>query len=61
MPWDLATAARVPPPVPAGLCPEAPPPAHEEVAAALRGSQSRFGASTVQSPRPGRPEVRGVG
>ncbi|KAJ8778314.1 hypothetical protein J1605_013718 [Eschrichtius robustus] len=42
-------------PVPAGLSREAPPPAHEEVAE-LRGAQSRFGASTAQSPRPRRPE-----
>jgi hypothetical protein len=56
-----------PPPLGPAPRPAVPPPpgpalpAHEEVAAAaLCGAQSRLGASTAQSPRPGRPEVRGA-
>lgn len=57
----LQPAVRVPAPGPRGAIRQAPPPAHEEVAAAKRGAHSRVGASTAQSPRPGRPEVRGRG
>lgn len=59
--WARTPAAPGSRPRSRGSARQAPPPAHEEVAAAARGAQSRLGASTAQSPRPRRPEVRGLG